>query len=53
MLKVKNQHDEIIIMEVKYESEFDYLQRILFGTSKVITEHIQKTDAYSEVVRVI
>ncbi|MCI5146902.1 MAG: hypothetical protein D3923_15615, partial [Candidatus Electrothrix sp. AR3] len=33
-LKVKNQDDEIIIIEVQYELELDYLQRILFGTSK-------------------
>jgi predicted transposase/invertase (TIGR01784 family) len=52
-LKVKNQHDDIIIIEVQYEREFDYLQRILFGTSKVITEHLDKNDPYSNVVKVI
>ncbi|MCI5210387.1 MAG: hypothetical protein D3910_16725, partial [Candidatus Electrothrix sp. ATG2] len=36
-LKVKNKKEEILIIEVQYEREFDYLQRILFGTSKVIT----------------
>jgi len=52
-LKVKNQDNEIIIIEVQYEREFDYLQRILFGASKVITEHIDESDSYSEVVKVI
>jgi predicted transposase/invertase (TIGR01784 family) len=52
-LKVKNKNNEIIIIEVQYEREFDYLQRILFGVSKVITEHIDESDAYSEVVKVI
>ncbi|MFW8601589.1 Rpn family recombination-promoting nuclease/putative transposase [Desulfobacterota bacterium M19] len=52
-LKVKNQEDEIIIIEVQYEREFDYLQRILFGTSKVITEHLHESDPYSEIVKVI
>jgi len=52
-LKVKNQKNEIIIIEVQYEREFDYLQRILFGTSKVIVEHIHESDAYSEIVKVI
>ncbi|MCI5130108.1 MAG: hypothetical protein D3904_00995, partial [Candidatus Electrothrix sp. EH2] len=33
--------------------EFDYLQRILFGTSKVIIEHLQEGDPYSAVVKVI
>ncbi len=52
-LKVKNQRDEIIIIEVQYEREFDYLQRILFGTSKVIVEHLHESDPYSEIVKVI
>ncbi len=52
-LKVKNQKNEIIIIEVQYEREFDYLQRILFGTSKVITEHLNEGDPYSEIVKVI
>ncbi len=40
-LKVRNRKDEY------------YLQRILFGTSKVITEHLQEGDPYSAVVKVI
>ncbi|MEM6405546.1 MAG: Rpn family recombination-promoting nuclease/putative transposase [Pseudomonadota bacterium] len=52
-LKVKNQKDEIIIIEVQHEREFDYLQRILFGTSKVITEHLDENEPYSNVVKVI
>ncbi|MCI5163113.1 MAG: Rpn family recombination-promoting nuclease/putative transposase [Candidatus Electrothrix sp. AX5] len=52
-LKVKNQKDEIVVIEVQYERELDYLQRILFGTSKVITEHLGEGDPYSEIVKVI
>lgn len=52
-LKVKDQKNEIIIIEVQYEREFDYLQRILFGTSKVITEHLHESDPYSKIVKVI
>ncbi|MCI5197162.1 MAG: Rpn family recombination-promoting nuclease/putative transposase [Candidatus Electrothrix sp. AW5] len=52
-LKVTNQKKEILIIEVQYEREFDYLQRILFGTSKVITEHLQKKEPYSKVAKVI
>jgi predicted transposase/invertase (TIGR01784 family) len=52
-LKVKNQKHEIIIIEVQYEREFDYLQRILFGTAKVITEHLRENEPYSDVVKVI
>ena len=52
-LKVKNSKGEIIIIEVQYEREFDYLQRILFGTSKVVTEHLNENEPYSNVVKVI
>lgn len=52
-LKVKNDAGEIIIIEVQYEREFDYLQRILYGTSKVITEHLNESDPYAEIVKVI
>ena len=52
-LKVRNSKQEIIIIEVQYEREFDYLQRILFGTSKTITEHIQENKPFSQVVKVI
>ncbi|MCI5158026.1 MAG: Rpn family recombination-promoting nuclease/putative transposase [Candidatus Electrothrix sp. AUS1_2] len=52
-LKVKNDKEEILIIEVQYEREFDYLQRILFGTSKVITEHLHKKEPYSKVAKVI
>ncbi|MEL6721806.1 MAG: Rpn family recombination-promoting nuclease/putative transposase [Pseudomonadota bacterium] len=52
-LKVTNRRGEIIIIEVQYEREFDYLQRILFGTSKVITEHLNEHESYARVVKVI
>ncbi|WPD20989.1 MAG: Rpn family recombination-promoting nuclease/putative transposase [Candidatus Electrothrix scaldis] len=52
-LKVRNRKDELMIIEVQYDREFDYLQRILFGTSKVLTEHLQEGDPYSAMVKVI
>ncbi|MCI5223557.1 MAG: Rpn family recombination-promoting nuclease/putative transposase [Candidatus Electrothrix sp. AR4] len=52
-LKVRNRKNEFVIIEVQYDRELDYLQRILFGTSKVITEHLQEGDPYSSVVKVI
>ena len=52
-LKVKDQKQAIIIIELQYDKELDYLQRILYGTSKVITEHMQQSRAYVEVVKVI
>lgn len=52
-LKVRDKKDAIIIIEVQYDKEFDYLQRILYGTSKIITEHIKKSHSYATIVKVI
>ena len=52
-IKVKNAKKEIILIEIQYGRELDYMQRMLYGTSKVITEHMEEGDAYSKVVKVI
>ncbi len=52
-LKVKNAAGDILIIEVQYDREFDYLQRIFFGTAKAVTEHIQEGAAYSEIKKII
>jgi predicted transposase/invertase (TIGR01784 family) len=52
-LKVINKKKEIIIIEVQYDREIDYLHRILFGTSKIITEHLLEPEPYCKVVKVI
>jgi len=51
-LLVKNQTDEFIIIEVQNNNQFDYFQRMLYGTSKVITEHLKKKEGYSKVKKV-
>jgi predicted transposase/invertase (TIGR01784 family) len=43
---------EIVIIELQYDSERDYFQRMLYGVSKAITEHIGTGDKYSEVRKV-
>jgi predicted transposase/invertase (TIGR01784 family) len=52
-LLVKNSKEELIIIEVQFERQSDYLHRILYGTSKIITEHISEGEQYSEVKKVI
>jgi predicted transposase/invertase (TIGR01784 family) len=52
-IKVKNSYDEIVIIEIQYSRELDYLQRMLYATSKVVTEHIREGKAYSNIKRVI
>nr|VFJ44082.1 MAG: conserved hypothetical protein (putative transposase or invertase) [Candidatus Kentron sp. DK]VFJ54685.1 MAG: conserved hypothetical protein (putative transposase or invertase) [Candidatus Kentron sp. DK] len=52
-LKVRNQKDEVILIEVQYEREYDFFQRILFATSKAITEHMATSEFYENVIKVI
>jgi predicted transposase/invertase (TIGR01784 family) len=50
---VENQKGELIIIEVQSTQEYDYFHRMLFGSSKAITEHIKEGQAYAEVKKVI
>jgi len=52
-IKVIDGDKKIIIIEIQYSRELDYLQRILFASAKTITEHLPKGAAYSEVSKVI
>lgn len=51
-IKACNSKDEIIIVEVQNTREIYYLERILFGVAKAITEHIELGQLYSEVKKV-
>jgi predicted transposase/invertase (TIGR01784 family) len=50
---VENSKRELVIIEVQNSKQYDYFQRMLFGTSKAITEHIKEGQPYSEVKKVI
>lgn len=52
-LLVELENKELVIIEVQNEDEYDYLQRILYGTSKTISENMQKGNPYSKVKKVI
>ena len=52
-LKVRNSKNEIIITEIQYDRESDYLQRIFYSASKTAIEHLQESQPYSEVTKVI
>ncbi len=43
---------ELIIVEVQNTRQLDYFHRILYGTSKAITEYIEKSDSYAKVRKV-
>ena len=43
---------DIVLIEIQFNTELDFLQRMLFGTSKVITEYLAKGDSYDNVKKV-
>jgi predicted transposase/invertase (TIGR01784 family) len=49
---VQNTKGELLIVEVQVEMEHDYLHRILYGTSKAITEYMKSGDVYGKVKKV-
>lgn len=51
-IKAKNDKGDIIIVEVQNTSEIYYLERILYGVAKAITEHIHLGNTYREVKKV-
>ncbi|MBO4281569.1 MAG: Rpn family recombination-promoting nuclease/putative transposase [Bacteroidales bacterium] len=51
-VKAKNSHGDLILVEVQQSEEYYYLQRILYGAAKAITEHIAAGDRYTEVKKV-
>jgi len=50
---VENAQGELLIIEVQRETEYDYLQRILFGTSKLLLEYMKKAMPYSRMRKII
>ena len=51
-IKAKNSKDEIIIVEIQLTREVYYLERIIYGVAKTITEHIQLGEMYDQVKKV-
>ena len=49
---VKLSTDEIVLVEVQTDTEEDYFSRMLFGASKIVTEHIHLGDKYINVKKV-
>ena len=51
-VKAKNERGEIIIVEVQLTSQLYYLERILYGVAKAITEHITLGSKYDQVKKI-
>ena len=50
---VKEESGEKIVVEVQNNREVHYLERLLYGTSKVITESMEKGSHYRDIQKVI
>ena len=51
-IKALNSKGEIIIIEIQNTRELYYLERVLYGVAKAITEHIHLGDSYARVKKV-
>lgn len=52
-LKCKDSQGRQIIIEIQNQREADYLQRLLWGTSRAVVEGLELGKSYSEVVKVV
>ena len=52
-LLVKDSKGHLVLVEVQYDSEMDYFQRMLYGTSKLITDYLNAGEPYDQVKKVI
>ncbi len=52
-LYAENSKGEHIIIEIQNTRELDYLMRMLFGTSKAVTEYLDMSAPYSDIKKVI
>lgn len=48
----ENDKGELFLIEVQNNTEYAYFQRMLFGTSKLVTEYIKKGEGYENVRKV-
>lgn len=48
----ENSKAELILIEVQNNNEYAYFQRMLFGTSKLVTEYINRGESYDNIRKV-
>ena len=51
-IKALNSKGEIILVEIQNTRELHYLERILYGVAKAITEHISIGEGYGKIKKV-
>jgi predicted transposase/invertase (TIGR01784 family) len=48
----ENENKELILIELQYDNQADYFYRMLYGTSKLITEYMDSPMKYDEIKKV-
>ena len=51
-LLAENSKGNLILIEVQNNNEYAYFQRMLFGTSKLVTEYINRGEGYDKVRKI-
>lgn len=49
---VKNSKDELVIIEIQNQNEYDYFHRMAYGASKAVTEYITVGEPYKSIKKV-
>ena len=52
-LAVTDEHGEIMLIEIQHDLDLHYLKRLLFGTAKLITDHLKAGKPYAQVRKVV
>jgi len=50
---VQNDEKELILIEVQNESEYDYFHRMLYGSSKLVTDYIKLGQKFGQIRKII
>jgi len=46
------ENKEIVLIEVQVNTEYDYFHRMLYGTSKVVTQYLKEGESYAQIKKV-
>lgn len=49
---VRLDNGELVLIEVQVNTQYDYFHRMLFGTSKIVSEHMRSGQTYANVKKV-
>ncbi|WP_304404008.1 PD-(D/E)XK nuclease family transposase, partial [uncultured Bacteroides sp.] len=51
-LLAEDEQGELLLFEIQNNNEYAYFQRMLFGTSKLVTEYINRGEGYEKIRKI-